>query len=299
MHPCIPLIFCVLALLLPAACSSTPARKETTLPNPIKNLHLLAPGLYSGDEPATAAHYDQLAALGIKTVISVDAIAPDPDLADRHNIRIVHLPIGYDGIDNSRATELAAAIAQLDHPIYLHCHHGKHRGPAAIGVGAIGAGIITNDQAIEFMTDVGTSSNYPGLYAAARNAKPLEKETLNAVHDFPARAPVSSFGKSMGKLDRLHDRLWDIAEDDWQTPEDHPDLSPTAVSGQIHDLMRSMLDLDFLNNEGIAMRPEMIASMKAAGDIETKITIGDFPAAMTALDALNNLCIDCHDQHRD
>lgn len=302
MHPCIPLIVCSIALLLPAACSSNQARSDTAhdlaQTGPIYNLLLLAPGLYSGDEPATAAHYDQLSALGIKTVISVDAIAPDSDLASQHNIRIVHLPIGYEGIDDTRVVEFAAAITQLDYPIYLHCHHGKHRGPAAIVVGAIGAGLITNDQAIEFMTLAGTSLDYPGLYNAARDAKPLDQATLNTKHEFPARAPISGFVESMGHLDRLHDRLWDMAEDDWQTPEDHPDLSPTAVSGQIHDLMQSMLELDFFKRKGSMMRSGFEDSIQTAGDVKSKLNASDFSAALDALDALNNSCLDCHDRFR-
>ncbi len=294
----IHLIFCTLALLLPAACSTNPARTGATQPSPIKNLHQLAPGLISGDEPATAAHYDQLSSIGIKTVISVDAIAPDPDLAAKHNIRIVHLPVGYDGIDDSRAIELAAAITQLDHPIYLHCHHGKHRGPAAISVGAVGAGIITNDQAIEFMTAAGTSQSYPGLYSAARNAKPLDQATLEGAIEFPTRAPISGFVKSMGKLDRLHDQLWDIAENQWQASEYHPDLSATAISGQVYDHMRAMLELDFFKRRGSMMRSRFKDSIQTASDVETKINNNDFPEALDALNALNNSCIDCHDRFR-
>jgi len=298
MPRCIPLIFCVLALLLPAACSTTPARSGTTRPEPIKNLHILAPGLYSGDEPATAAHYDQLSSLGIKTVISVDAIAPDQDLAAQYNIRIVHLPIGYDGIEETRAIELAAAITQLEHPIYLHCHHGKHRGPAAIGVGAIGAGIITNNQAIEFMTIAGTSLNYPGLYSAARNANPLDQSILDIVQEFPARAPISGFVESMGKLDRLHDQLWDIAENDWQASADHPDHSATAISGQVYDHMRAMLQLEFFKKKGSMMRSRFEDSIRTAGEVESSINDNYFPAALDALNSLSNSCIDCHDRFR-
>ena len=298
MHRCIPLIVCILAQFFPAACTSNQARSGTVQPTPIKNLHILAPGLYSGDEPATAAHYDQLSSLGIKTVISVDAIAPDPGLAAKHNIRIVHLPIGYDGIKESRAIELSAAITQLEHPIYLHCHHGKHRGPAAIGVGAIGAGVVTSYQAIEFMTIAGTSPSYPGLYTAARNAKLLDQATLDSVHEFPTRTPISGFVESMGKLDRLHDQLWDIAENDWQASEYHPDLSATAISGQVYDHMRAMLGLDFFKHRGSMMRSRFEDSIQTAGEVESKINDHDFSAALDALNALNKSCIDCHNRFR-
>jgi len=300
--PCwIPIVFCTLTLLLPTACSSVPTLTQPihqSKQGPIHNLHQLAPGLYSGNEPATSAHYDQLSDIGIKTVISVDAIAPDPDLAAQYNIRIVHLPIGYDGIEESRAIELASAITQLDHPIYLHCHHGKHRGPAALCVGAIGAGIITNDQAIEFMTTAGTSQSYPGLWDAARSTRALDHTNLGSVQAFPTHAPVSGFIESMGQLDRLHDRLWDLAEDDWQTPEDHPDLSPSAVSGQLYDHMRSMLQLDFFSKRGSMMRSRFEAAIDTAGNVEAKINSNDLPEALNLLSSLSNSCIDCHERFR-
>ncbi len=292
-----PIVF-ILTLLV--ACSSnTPRASTTTLPDgPIHNLHQLSEGLYSGGEPPTNAHYAQLADLGIRTVVSVDAIAPNPELAEPYGIRIVHLPIGYDGIDEQRAIELAAAIQTLEHPIYVHCHHGKHRGPAALCVGAIGAGLITNDQAQEFMQTTGTSPKYTGLWEAARIAQPLDDSTLARVDELPERAPVSSFVDSMGHLDRLHDRLWDMSEDDWKTPEDHPDLSPTAVSGQIHDLLRAMLEDDIITQEGQGMHTMMITSINAAAQVERDIDSGRFSEAYRSMDALHQSCVDCHDKYR-
>lgn len=287
-----------MALLLPQACSSVPARSDTAQTNPIQNLHLLSTGLYSGDEPATADHYRQLANLGIKTVISVDAVAPNPDLAAAHNIRIVHLPIGYEGIDDSRVIELAAAIHQLDRPIYLHCHHGKHRGPAALSVGAIGAGIITNDQAAAFMTLAGTSGNYPGLWKAAKDAGPLNPATLQSVTEFPARAPVSGFVDGMGKLDRLYDQLWDIAENDWQPDDYHPDMTATAASGLISDHLRAMLELDFFKRRGTMMRSRFETLTSTAGLIESHIEAKNYTQAFDSLNTLSNSCIDCHDRFR-
>ncbi len=290
----------VLILTLPIACSSNaPRTSVTTLPEgPIHNLHMLSEGLYSGGEPPTSDHYAQLADLGIRTVVSVDAIAPDPQLAEPYGIQIVHLPIGYDSIDEQRALELAAVIKTLEHPIYVHCHHGKHRGPAALCVGAIGAGLITNDQAQEFMQTAGTSPKYTGLWNAAQSAQRIDESLIERVHELPARAPVSSFVDAMGQVDRLHDRLWDMSEDDWKTPEDHPDLSPSAVSGQIHDLLRAMLHDEIVTQEGLGMRSMMMTSINAAAQVERDIDSGRFHDAIRSMDVLHQSCVDCHDKYR-
>jgi protein tyrosine phosphatase (PTP) superfamily phosphohydrolase (DUF442 family) len=293
----------VLIVLIPIiliACSADSTRHSSeALPDgPIQNLHQLTDDLYSGGEPPTAEHYEQLAQLGIRTVVSVDAIAPDPELAESHGIRIVHLPIGYDGINDERALQLAAAIETLEQPIFVHCHHGKHRGPAALTVGAIGAGLITNDQATRYMRTAGTSPKYPGLWEAAKRAHPFNASSLRNVPDLPSRAPVSDFVDAMGQVDRLHDRLWSMAMNDWQTPEDHPDLSPTAVSGQIHDLLRAMLDDEIIHQEGEGMRSMMITSIEAAAQTEQSIDDGRFSDALDSLTNLNQSCTDCHDQYR-
>ena len=73
---------------------------------------------------------------GRKTVLTLDGAQPDVETAKRHGLRYVHVPIGYDGIPAARALELAKTFQTLEPsgPIFVHCHHGKHRGPAACSI---------------------------------------------------------------------------------------------------------------------------------------------------------------------
>ncbi|MFK7760059.1 MAG: hypothetical protein AB8C13_08935 [Phycisphaerales bacterium] len=283
----------------PDSTPSSPAARAPESPNPIQNLHQLTSTLYSGSEPAGAPHYQQLASLGIQTVISVDAIPPNPSLAAQHNIRIIHLPIGYDGINQERAAQLTSALTQSDQPIYLHCHHGKHRGPAALTVGAIGAGLITTQQATDFLNTAGTSPQYPGLWDAVKNAAPIDPARIPQSADLPSSAPVSDFTSAMGEVDRLHERLWDIAMNNWETPNDHPDLTPIAVSAQIHNLLRSMLGSKIVEQEGSLIRAMMIESIEAADRVETSLRNADTQLALTSMGSLNNSCVQCHEKFRD
>ena len=41
-----------------------------------------------------------------------------------------------------RVEEIATAVQTLPGPIYIHCHHGKHRSPAASAAACVGAGLI-------------------------------------------------------------------------------------------------------------------------------------------------------------
>lgn len=75
------------------------------LPNPVQvHATVISGGLPEGDEA-----FKELAALGIKTVISVDGMKPDLVTARKYGLRYVHLPHGYDGVPKSRVKELAKA----------------------------------------------------------------------------------------------------------------------------------------------------------------------------------------------
>src|SRR5262245_50112426 len=108
------------------------------LPNPWR----IHPKVISGGLPEGDAAFAELIALGVKTVISVDGAQPDVASARRFGLRYIHLPHGYDGVPPERMKELAKAVRDLPGPIYIHCHHGKHRSPAAAAVACVGAGLL-------------------------------------------------------------------------------------------------------------------------------------------------------------
>src|SRR5207302_312223 len=137
--------------------------------------------------------------LGVKTVISVDGAKPDLARARRYGLRYVHVPIGYDGVPEQQALRLARAVRDLPGPVYLHCHHGKHRGPAAAAVVrrcldekcSVG-------QAVQWLRQAGTDPRYTGLYAAPEKFGALSDEELGRVPaEFPEVAPVAALAELM------------------------------------------------------------------------------------------------------
>lgn len=289
----------LLGYLLASGCANT--QTKTTEPIPaLHNLYQLTDTLYSGSEPKGRAAYQQLASLGIQTVISVDAVAPDKALADEFGIKIVHLPIGYEGISDQRAIEFAHAIATLPTPIYVHCHHGKHRGPAALAVGAIGAGQLNHTQAHKFMTAVGTSPDYPGLWKAMKHARPLTDSYLfNNQIELPEQADIGDFESAMSEIDRLTELLWLCADNNFAAPDDHPDLAPASLAGQIHNLLRSLGD-DALTEQGGLIFQELLGDSTAlASRVENQIIAADIENAMISMTTLSESCIRCHERFRD
>ncbi len=293
------IVFTLFVALLIAGCMNRSTRTAEPV-SVLHSLHLLKDGLWSGSEPKGRSAYQQLASMDIKTVISVDAVPPDQALADEFGITIVHLPIGYDTISEQRTKQLAHALATLPRPIYLHCHHGKHRGPAAICVGAIGTGELTTQQAIDFMTKAGTSQSYHGLWRAADQAKVLDDSILfDTTIELPAQADIGNFASAMSEIDRLNELLWLCADNNFVAPDDHPDLAPASIAGQIGNLLRQLEADELTIDEGVLFEELLIESRDLASTLETQISMSEIENAMISMNAFTESCVRCHEQFRD
>ncbi len=207
-----------------AGTAKFPQRVATAhLPNVVQ----VHPSVLSGGLPADRAAFAELQRLGVKTVLSVDGAQPDEAAAAEFGLRYVHLPHGYDGISEERGLELAKALRELEGPIYIHCHHGKHRSPAAATVACVAAGMLPAKSASAVLKMAGTSPHYLGLHQAAANARPVAPHLLDQLEvEFVAHAQVPALAEAMVQLEHTHERIGQIAAAGWQPPAEHPDLEP-------------------------------------------------------------------------
>lgn len=182
------LAFLLLGFFL-AGADSDPARVEAP---GVHNVFRITAALLCGSSPEGDEGFRSLKEFGVKSIISVDGARPDLERAKKHGLRYVHLPFGYDGIPRQRVLELVKAVQTLPGPIYLHCHHGRHRAPAAAA--AIHLCLderCTAAQAVSEMKRAGTDPHYTGLYAVPRNlARPTVAELDRIPADFPETAKV-------------------------------------------------------------------------------------------------------------
>ena len=58
-----------------------------------------AEGVCYGPRPESPADWRALAERGVRTVLGVDGLPPDLELAVRHGLRVILVPLGYDGVD--------------------------------------------------------------------------------------------------------------------------------------------------------------------------------------------------------
>ncbi len=233
------LLFLVVALVVAnidrtlAADDATTTRFEKLSSAHLPNAYRLTDKVISGGQPEGEAAFAELKALGVKTIISVDGARPDVAAARKLGLRYVHLPHGYDGIPDQRMRELAKAVRDLPGVIYIHCHHGKHRSPAAAAAACVVVGDLSATQALDVLKTAGTSPNYRGLFASVQAARPIAAGELdNLKVEFHETEKIPPLADAMVAIEHHHDHLKSIAAADWQVAGG-PSRSRSTARGAI------------------------------------------------------------------
>lgn len=306
---------CLVAVVLASGCGKPPAPSvvqiEPTPPVKVAAAHLpnayrLHERVISGGQPDGEEAFAELEQLGVKTVISVDGAKPDVEAARRHGMRYVHLPHGYDGIPEERAKELAKAVRDLPGPIYIHCHHGQHRSPAAATVACVQAGLIAPDSALLVLKTAGTSENYRGLYQSAERARRLDDALLNELNvEFRETVDLPPMAEAMVALERTFDHLKQVSENNWRRTEAHPDIAPAHEALLLKEHFTELLRTDESHAQPEGFRQYLAESEIAAAELEAflleeKAGVQVDHAQLAArFDVVAKNCAACHKAFRD
>ncbi|MCA9196491.1 MAG: hypothetical protein KDA87_03095 [Planctomycetales bacterium] len=271
------------------------------LPNAVRvHERVISGGLPEGD-----VAFAELVRLGVRTVISVDGAKPDVATAEKHGLRYVHLPHGYDGISPARMQELAKAVRDLKGPIYIHCHHGRHRSPAAAAVACVGAGLIPAESAKDVLSVAGTSVKYRGLFLAADGVKPFDALQLDRLKcEFPAVAQLPVMAEAMVEVEHTHDRIKKLAASDWRTPADHPDLNAAHQALLLREHFTELLRTDEAQAWGDEFLDMLRDSEQASTKLEDSLERWDGQSAVPAsvrfaAKQISTECKRCHERFRD
>ena len=262
----------------------------------------------SGGQPDGEQAFRELKELGVKTLISVDGAKPELALAKKYGLRYVHLPHGYNGIPPERVAELAKAVREFDGPIYIHCHHGKHRSPAAAAAASVSAGMIEPSASLAILMLAGTNKNYRGLFESVASAQRIEDEVLDALQaEFPELAKLPPMAEAMVELEHTHDHLKQFSKVGWTKLLTHPDLDPAHESLLLQEHFQEMLRL-----ESVAKNPEGFRKMlkESEADAESlesalrqwnrSIKSVPVPTGLTeSFDRISANCTTCHRRYRD
>jgi protein tyrosine phosphatase (PTP) superfamily phosphohydrolase (DUF442 family) len=261
----------------------------------IENLIQVGPRLYSGGEPKTREAFEQIANLGCKTIVSVDGAKPNLKLAREFGLSYVHIPVGYDGLSQDAQWSIVNAIRSHQGPIFFHCHHGKHRGPAAAAIGLMADTNCDPSTARKLLELGGTSPDYKGLWkdVAEYKAPPADAR----LPQLSETAEVDSFVAAMSSLDRAFDELKLCRDAEWEAPSDHPDLVPLSLATLIRE--------GFAESKRMAKQDsskELLSWLSEseihASQLEQSLRENDTLKANAAFGSLANGCLQCHKKYR-
>ena len=295
-------------VVVAASGADGPAEKPRRIEvSKVENAFRLSPRLYSGGQPEGPEAFAALKALGIKMIVSVDGARPDVEAAREQGIRYVHLPVGYDGIGRDQALRLIKTLKAFPGPVFIHCHHGKHRGPTAAALCGMASDGWGKEQALAWMRQAGTSADYRGLFATVGSfGAPTAAELEAVAADLPERADVPALVEVMTRVDETWDGLKAVQAAGFRAPPAFPDLDPPHEALQLAEHFRELLRLpeirgkgqEFLraleSSEARATRLESaFRSLRVSPTAEAKAKAGEaFRGVATA-------CTDCHAQFRD
>ena len=268
----------------------------------LSNAIQVQPEIISGALPDQEASFAVLQALGVKTILSVDGMRPDVPMAKKFGMRYVHLPNGYDGIPPDRVLELAKAIRDLPKPIYVHCHHGKHRSPAAVAAACRTLGLITPEQALNTLKLAGTNPGFRGLFQSVRQSHPTADSILNSMKvDFREISPVPPMAEMMVSIDLAMSELIAAKKENW------PKWDKSATDALM--LKEHMVELGRLEDSparGKAFQQLLSESVLLSGSLENElrraydgqVTADSGTKSSSLLARVEDNCVRCHEQFR-
>lgn len=224
-----------------------------------------APGVYVGPRPENDAAWSRLRDLGVRTVVGVEGAPPDAAAASALGMRPIHAPMGYGEVAPETLGVLTRVAEESPRPLYVYCHHGRHRGPAAAAIVCRAAGLLDAAGAEALLLASGTAADYVGLWRSVAGFEPPPRHTWP---ELLSRSTVGPLRLAMTHLD-----------DAWSTIAAAPDNaqreaaivvarealreSRRAVSDHA-DLRRRFREAETLLDAVSARRPEASARFEAA-----------------------------------
>ena len=309
-------LVCLAALAITLALQATEPRTALQqLPNGVKsiattNLHntfQLTRNVFAGSSPANEGGFAELARLGIKTIISVDGGKPNVELAHKYGMRYVHIPHGYDGINTNVQAQLIKAAQLSPEPLFVHCHHGLHRGPAAAAIICMANDGWSPLVGEAWLKAAGTGSNYGGLYQTVRQFQRPSDDRLRALPSrFPEVAKVSGLVDTMVTVDECWDHLKAVRRAGYRKSKQHPDIDPAHEAVILWEHYREAQRLPDSVQHG-ARFIELLK--KAEGEArEAEALLRGFAQSPSpdkrqeldrSFDAMTKTCASCHKEYRD
>ncbi len=259
----------------------------------IENLRQVVPGLLSGGQPEGATAFEELARRGVKVIISVDGATPDVEAARQSGLRYVHIPIGYDMIKPQQRADLVEAVQTAGGTVFLHCHHGQHRGPAAAAYCGMAIGKLSAEEALEVLKAAGTRADYTGLWDAVRKYAPPTVVAGPLVE----AAKVEPLTGAMVRIEHHWTGIEKQIETGSITEAKEFASEALLLAEEFRELPRTSLSTDEkYTDEKFKVRLQ--TAIEATEDLHKAAEKHDFAAIRDAAKKVIQSCVDCHARYR-
>lgn len=217
------LLFCLLLLiaaglgLQSSVSSRTPAAsdhvpfsvhevRDVTL-GKLRPVYQLGKHVSVGGTPLETAALEALSRRGVRTLISVEALAPDVEAAREHGLAVVHLPMTFREVAPEVQLQLARVALEQAGPFYVCCDDSRQRGPvAAVMLWRCLDAQISPEQAVATLRKLGSTGN-PALAASVREFVVPRAEELQSTAELPHTSHVPPLAKTMAEMGRLWQQL--------------------------------------------------------------------------------------------
>ncbi len=257
------------------------------------NLVRVSPSVYSGSEPSGETTFQHLAQHNFKTVVSVDGKPPAVELAKKHRLKTVHIPLSYGELNQESFLALIRVAQDCETPLYIHCHHGTHRGPVAAVIIALAKAELDIESGLQILSQVGTHPDYTGLWKAVRSFQPPPPNT--PLPTLQATAPTTDLAQAMAELDRHFAILKSHQEAQWNTELSSSLHSTVVLVREAFSEMQRLHAAEYPPAFQNLLQTSVDQSQAWEQDLKTNSSILNPPHFRQ----LKQTCHNCHDQFRD
>ncbi len=267
----------------------------------ITNLMKIGKGLYTGGLPESEDEFKRLSKLGIKTIVSVDGNRPRVELAKKHGLKYIHIPIGYDGLQKQESYSIVRVVKECEAPYYFHCHHGKHRGPASAAIACIAMKQADNKNALKILELAGTSKGYSGLWRDVKKFTlpnpnqllPVLKEISETDSMVDAMVKISHRFDSLGKGLKIGQPNFEFSQ--WKKSKERDSL--IEISLLLAEDFRET-DRNLGSDYDSEFRKMLKDSEKQAQEIHKLLKTGKPNLSRNLFLSLKKSCNQCHQSYR-
>ena len=300
----IQLCLLLILTLAPASAPTVSANEmEPIAVEGVQQLVAYSEHIISGAKPSTPIGFESLSALGVRTILCVDGVAPDSGAAEKVGIATIHIPLKYSQPTASQILDIVTAISReyKQHPIYIHCHKGKHRSAVAAAIACIALGECTVEEAKERMLVSETSIGYTGLWNAVELQKKIQPEILEKhTKVFPSQVQPEELVDQMIDLENALDAFERIQIAHWKANKDKRTIAGAEIAGMMADTFRVMNTNSTTSKYPPLFQKELIEAISVTSALEEAILKTSKPEKLDSLLAkVEHSCISCHEAFRE